>query len=138
MTVAGVPAAIASRITHVIAQMISDLDIQSPLEHRLGHQRQQPFTAIDRGARGLRVSQQRIDLGRVQQRRQTLTGVLGSRAFRLVHKCSCSGWSGQACTTTQATPLTRRMKHAQIGEVTINVPRDRAATPASRGRDRGA
>lgn len=53
----------------LITEVIGDLDIKSPFEHRLGHLRQQPIGAVDRGARGLGLGQQGID----RRRRQQLT-----------------------------------------------------------------
>ncbi len=54
----------ASRIAVLIAQVIGDLHIKGAFEHCLGHLRQQPAGAVDRGARGLSVGQQGIDRSR--------------------------------------------------------------------------
>ena len=60
MAVAGIAHAVPGRIAMVIAQVISDLDIQGPLQDRLGDLGQQTVGAVDRGTGGLGISQQRI------------------------------------------------------------------------------
>lgn len=52
------------RITMLITQVVGDLDIESPFEDRLGHLRQQPLRAVNRGTGGFSVSQQGIDCRR--------------------------------------------------------------------------
>ena len=52
MAVAGNARAVPGRIAMVIAQVISDLDIQGPLQDRLGDLGQQTVGAVDRGTGG--------------------------------------------------------------------------------------
>ncbi|SKV17262.1 Uncharacterised protein [Mycobacteroides abscessus subsp. abscessus] len=60
MPIAGIARPMTNGIAVLIAQMIGDLDIKGAFEHSLGHQRQQTAGAIDRGAGGLSVCQQRV------------------------------------------------------------------------------
>jgi hypothetical protein len=41
--------------------MVGHLGLQGPFEHGLGHLVEQSVDAVDRGAGGLRVSEQRVD-----------------------------------------------------------------------------
>jgi hypothetical protein len=77
-----VAAALASRITPVVAQLVGHLHLQATLQDRLDHLVDQPVGAVDADTGRLSVGQQRVDPFRLKQLSQPLTGRILQRGRR--------------------------------------------------------
>jgi hypothetical protein len=124
--VAGIAATVPGGIVPLIAEMVGHLGLQRPIEDRLGHLIEQTVDPVDRGTRGLRISEQCIDCRRLERRSQPTRrrSVMHGIGLVLAHvgvlpdrhvDHSGRSWSTRGLHTPRDTPTQRRYDRATGG-----------------------